>query len=160
LFYVALTRAKEQVYLSWAGQRYKWGKLEFCQPSPFIGEIDKAFLESQESTTSPFTRSEPARSGFNREFRPSGITDPSPKLKMSFDRKITQLREERSEPGGFEGDDPSGIVSGMNVEHQRFGKGKVLQIEGTSPDLKATVFFHNAGQRQLLLRFAKLKIIP
>lgn len=47
----------------------------------------------------------------------------------------------------------------MKVEHQRFGPGKVLHIEGTFPDLKATIFFHNAGQKQLLLRFAKLKII-
>ncbi len=159
LFYVALTRAKEQVYLSWAGQRYRWGKLEFCQPSPFIGEIDGACLESQDHGGSHLSRNAQPRPTQDRDYRPSGIPDPSPKLKMNFDRKITQLREEKSDQGSFEGDDPSGIVPGMNVEHQRFGMGKVLQIEGTPPDLKATVFFHNAGQKQLLLRFAKLKII-
>ena len=59
----------------------------------------------------------------------------------------------------FRGDDPGKILPGMKVEHQRFGIGKVLQIEGVSPDIKATIFFHNAGQKQLLLRFARLKIV-
>ena len=59
---------------------------------------------------------------------------------------------------GFESDDPDKIMQGMVVEHQRFGIGKVLKIEGISPHKKATVFFHNAGQKQLLLKFAKLKV--
>ena len=56
------------------------------------------------------------------------------------------------------GDNPEKIQAGMVVEHQRFGEGKVLKIEGTPPNAKATVFFHNAGQKQLLLKFARLKI--
>ena len=59
----------------------------------------------------------------------------------------------------FVSDDPEKIKSGMNVEHQRFGKGKVLKLEGTFPNIKATVFFPDSGQKQLLLKFAKLKII-
>ena len=58
----------------------------------------------------------------------------------------------------FEGDDPNKIMQGMTIEHQRFGEGKVLKIEGVPPNKKATVFFKNAGQKQLLLKFAKLKI--
>jgi DNA helicase-2/ATP-dependent DNA helicase PcrA len=61
--------------------------------------------------------------------------------------------------GSFDFDDPSKIQVGMEVEHTRFGKGKVLNLEGDSPDKKATVFFQSAGQKQLLLKFARLRII-
>ena len=57
------------------------------------------------------------------------------------------------------GDDKAYLAEGMTVEHERFGKGKVLKIEGQAPDLKATVFFPSAGQKQLLLRFAKLTVV-
>jgi len=78
---------------------------------------------------------------------------------MNFGRKISQITEENENAPSFEADDPASIVPGIMVEHQRFGRGKVLQVEGIPPDLKATVFFHNAGQKQLLLRFARLKIV-
>ena len=64
-----------------------------------------------------------------------------------------------SEVKNFIGDDTSSIQSGMEVEHERFGKGKVLLIEGKAPDLKATVFFPGVGNKQLLLKFAKLRIL-
>ena len=59
---------------------------------------------------------------------------------------------------GFESDDPGKIQTGMQVIHQRFGKGKVVSMEGEFPDNKATVFFNDHGQKQLLLKFARLKI--
>jgi DNA helicase-2/ATP-dependent DNA helicase PcrA len=83
----------------------------------------------------------------------------SPILRNNLTRKLTRIQEGTPASNAFEGDDPQKILPGMKVEHQRFGLGKVLQIEGIYPDLKATIFFHNAGQKQLLLRFAKLKII-
>ena len=64
-----------------------------------------------------------------------------------------------SEVQNFAGDDTSGIQTGMEVEHQRFGIGKVLFVEGKFPDMKATIFFQGIGQKQLLLKFARLKII-
>ena len=70
-----------------------------------------------------------------------------------------KLREAKKQSQNFDGDDPRDIQAGMIIEHQRFGQGKVLQVEGSFPNLKATVFFHNAGQKQLLLKFAKLRII-
>jgi DNA helicase-2/ATP-dependent DNA helicase PcrA len=69
------------------------------------------------------------------------------------------MNEVAQKASEFEGDEPGKILPGMKVEHQRFGLGKVLQVEGTVPDIKATIFFHNAGQKQLLLKFAKLKIV-
>ena len=76
-----------------------------------------------------------------------------------FNKKLVNLKEAGKTRENFEGDDPAKIYSGMQVEHQRFGVGKVLKVEGVPPNLKATVFFQNAGHKQLLLKFAKLKII-
>jgi len=69
------------------------------------------------------------------------------------------LREAKNETEAFEFSNPEEIQAGMIVEHQRFGRGKVLQMEGKMPDIQATVFFQNAGKKQLLLKFAKLRII-
>jgi DNA helicase-2/ATP-dependent DNA helicase PcrA len=75
-----------------------------------------------------------------------------------FRRKAEKQNTETAENESFLGDEPEKIMQGMMVEHQRFGIGKVIKIEGVSPNKKATVFFQNAGQKQLLLKFAKLKI--
>ncbi len=161
LFYVALTRARQQIYLTCADQRYRWGKLEYCQPSPFIQEIDPQYLERGSGGRNTFIQ-KPATSGYsNRMFpnveMPKNLTSPS--LKMNFQRKADQLKSEI--PGGefTINEDLSGFVPGAVVEHQRFGLGKILRVEGVAPDFKATVFFHNAGQKQLLLRFARLRIV-
>jgi DNA helicase-2/ATP-dependent DNA helicase PcrA len=74
-------------------------------------------------------------------------------------RKLTKLREAKKEVDAFDYSNPEDIQAGMLVEHQRFGRGKVLLIEGKLPDIQATVFFQNAGKKQLLLKFAKLRII-
>jgi DNA helicase-2/ATP-dependent DNA helicase PcrA len=160
LFYVAVTRAKTNVYLSFAQQRYKWGKLEFCTPSRFINEIDEAYLDlpAPQKAKSFADEFQPRQNslGFGRQAQPS-----PPKFTGDpgiIRSKLTRIREAGSIQS-FEGDDPMKIVPGSTVEHQRFGTGKVLLIEGLPPDLKATVFFENAGQKQLLLKYAKLKII-
>lgn len=160
LFYVAVTRAKQHVFLSFAQQRYKWGKLEFCTPSRFINEIDETYLDLPAPRKSKSFEEEfsPRRSaGFSSSSQPT-----VPKFTgdtASIRSKLTRMRE-ASLLQPFEGDDPMKIVPGATVEHQRFGIGKVLKIEGIPPDLKATVFFQTTGQKQLLLKFAKLKIIP
>ncbi|MFW6309791.1 MAG: hypothetical protein ACOC1D_01705, partial [Prolixibacteraceae bacterium] len=75
-----------------------------------------------------------------------------------FNKKLVNLKESENSSSTFAGDDPRKIQQGMVIEHQRFGEGKVIKIEGIPPNLKATVFFQNTGQKQLLLKFAKLKI--
>lgn len=162
LFYVALTRAEENACLSFARQRYRWGKLDFCNPSRFIAEVDEKYLDvpvendlnfddypSQEQTVSKQNFSRPAVA----TKRPMASDQPG------LNQKLVQLRQAKKQAQNYDGDDPRDIQSGMTIEHQRFGKGKVLQVEGTFPNLKATVFFQNAGQKQLLLKFAKLKIV-
>ena len=151
LFYVALTRAQDNVWLACAKQRYKWGKLEFCNPSRFISEIDPKCLElSQDSYFSDI-----------EDVLDDNVSKPviKPVDAPLLSEKLMKLREVKKQNLNIDGDDPRDIKVGMIVEHQRFGQGKVLQTEGSFPNLKATVFFQNVGQKQLLLKFAKLKIV-
>lgn len=164
LFYVAITRAEKQVYLSFAGQRYKWGKLEFCRPSSFISEIDHIYIENTVESGSGLKRQNHRNIWDNqlRSMEKTSTQQPqsvNPSLLSNFNQKLTRMNEVAKKANEFEGDEPGKILPGMKVEHQRFGLGKVLQVEGMAPDVKATIFFHNAGQKQLLLKFAKLKIV-
>jgi DNA helicase-2/ATP-dependent DNA helicase PcrA len=163
LFYVALTRAEQNAYLSYARQRYKWGKLDFCDKSRFIDEIDPQYLNmpvekdpvfygDQQDISFSAPKPRPQSTQLPG-FRPSSVNQPD------LQRKLTKLREAKNETEAFEFSNPEEIQAGMIVEHQRFGRGKVLQMEGKMPDIQATVFFQNAGKKQLLLKFAKLRII-
>ena len=155
LFYVALTRAQENVWLTCARQRYKWGKLEFCNPSRFISEIDPEYLElSQKNNYFPDIED---NMSLERKFNNLHVSKPVDSSILSG--KLMKLREAKKQTLNADGDDPRDIKAGMIVEHQRFGQGKVLQTEGSFPNLKAVVFFQNVGQKQLLLKFAKLKIV-
>ncbi len=158
LFYVALTRAKDNAWLSHASQRYRWGSLEFCSPSRFLLEMDEKFLSSAVELSSPQRNT--LTSGYKARTLAPNTSAPTFR-KPWRPENYTELRHSSrssEKNAGFESDDPDKIMQGAVVEHQRFGVGKVLKIEGISPNKKATVFFHNAGQKQLLLKFARLKI--
>lgn len=163
LFYVALTRAKENAWFSYANQRYRWGNLDFCTPSRFLEEMDEKYLDG--SNISRFKR--PARNTFlhDNENKSSAFqrhktvkTVKPAERQNIFNKKLVSLKETGNRQASFAADDPDKIQSGMIVEHLRFGEGKVLRIEGIAPNIKATIFFQNHGQKQLLLKFAKLKI--
>ena len=142
LFYVALTRAEKKATLSYATSRYKWGNLISCEPSRFLEEIDPEFLD--EETPAPKPVKSNKKSGFEMKFN-----KPNPQLK--------NLKKVSTNSGG--GSDNKNIVVGVNVGHAKFGKGKIVNIEGNYPNRKATVFFPNVGQKQLLLKFAKLELL-
>jgi DNA helicase-2/ATP-dependent DNA helicase PcrA len=163
LFYVALTRAKHQAFLSFAQQRFKWGKTEFCNPSRFIGEIDSQYLDMQSSRFFQHHLSNDNskmatgtdRGHFERTERTTFLP---PKQTSTLGSNYRRANDPISnEP--FDADDPNSLSIGMFVEHQRFGRGKIVDIEGAMPEKKAKVFFANAGEKQLLLKFAKLKIV-
>ena len=162
LFYVAITRAEENAYISYARQRYRWGKLDFCNPSRFLEDLDQQYLDMpKEKNTISFD--EPLFSDKPKSSK-TGFSKPQSRSvaaanQQALSQKLTKLREAKKDAKTVDGDDPRDIQPGMTVEHQRFGKGKVQQIEGVFPNLKATVFFQTAGQKQLLLKFAKLKIV-
>lgn len=140
LFYVALTRAKTRAFLSYSLSRYKWGSLNQCEPSRFIEELDATYIEFPSESKPPSSFS---REGFRKR------TTNSPPVR----RNLKPLKS--STPNEGRSVSAQGLSVGTEVEHERFGKGKVLQVEGD----KATVFFPNVGQKQLLLKFAKLTIL-
>ena len=160
LFYVALTRAEKRATLSYALTRYRWGQLIQNEPSRFIEEIDEQYLNLP---TVSARRPEPfdfntARTSFYKPM-PSGsgprtTTQPKPGIK-----KVSASAPGAAAESGVAPASSGGIAPGVEVKHARFGKGKVLKLEGEEPNVKATVFFPSAGQKQLLLKFAKLEVL-
>ena len=146
LFYVAITRAKEYLFISYAVTRFKWGLLNHCIPSRFVSEISEEFLEKDQTLSSPVKTKIPSY-----EKAPSISTVPFSKTGKMI--KVSSVANKENENRN------DNILSGMDVEHERFGKGKVISREGTAPNIKVTVFFKDHGQKQLLLKFARLKII-
>ncbi|HNW99384.1 MAG TPA: UvrD-helicase domain-containing protein [Bacteroidales bacterium] len=157
LFYVALTRAMKRATVSYSETRYKWGNLNFCEPSRFIEELNPNYIDfpkrktvqtdefifdtgSKQKIFSP----KPTQPGISvkKNFVPIEKAKPKTAINIEFTENITEK-----------------LQVGMQVEHAKFGNGKVISIEGNAVDKKAIVFFENIGQKQLLLKFAKLKIL-
>ncbi|MDX3913526.1 MULTISPECIES: ATP-dependent helicase [Olivibacter] len=161
LFYVAITRAEKKLTLSYATSRYRWGTLNNCEPSRFIDEIDPRYLAldfsaptaSKSSGDDVFGK---ARTAWSQPQSQDIFTKPKPKVVP----KTTSILPKAHQPSaGFAPSDTSNLQVGMEVEHERFGFGKVINLEGNKPDIKATIFFKELGQKQLLLKFAKLRIV-
>ncbi|MCD8292855.1 MAG: UvrD-helicase domain-containing protein [Prevotellaceae bacterium] len=209
LFYVAITRAKECLFFSYAKSRYRYGKMEFCAPSRFLKEIDVKYLhlpqlpgmagaaqaagEGRKSLEgSPLYRRYGQENKYGRLDKESGYG--------RFDKESRQGRygaeggygrkpsgEERRVPSS-EGSRPPAVQApagwkslsstkpaasaasgamagkpalhaGQHILHDRFGLGEVVRVEGTDENVKATIHFRNAGDKQLLLRFARFKIV-
>lgn len=167
LFYVAITRAEKQVQISYALNRYKWGVLSDCRPSRFINDIDSKYLEMPEEE--PDIEQDDDFNDFKPKYKPKyNYKTASSKQKVPQtvsvqpNKRLTKLKDARvksSSNNNFIADDPKTIQVGMSVEHQRFGVGKVISLEGDFPNIKAMVFFQTSGQKQLLLKFAKLRIV-
>jgi DNA helicase II / ATP-dependent DNA helicase PcrA len=155
LFYVAITRAKVAATLSYAETRYRWGNLTVSEPSRFIEEIDPAFIEMPRKVTN-----HPSDHNRFRHDTEQHAVQKKQAPNTTGLRKIKDSRFPEKEPAApFESSDTGLIQPGMKVLHQRFGSGKVLNVEGNGANKKATVFFPEVGQKQLILKFAKLQII-
>jgi ATP-dependent DNA helicase UvrD/PcrA len=169
LFYVALTRAEKQAYLTYALTRYRWGKLIDAEPSRFIEEIDEEYLEVltpiEERRINPMLdasifgdappnkiRFKPAKK-YNYK---KATTKSNPEtVKISTPKHFKPIPKTNGNTNLFD----SKLVVGNIVNHLRFGKGEVLKIEGKGADIKAEINFENGGLKKLLLRFAKLDVI-
>ena len=186
LFYVALTRAKRTCALSYALTRYKWGQLIQAEPSRFIEEINSDCLimpSAQQAKPTPFAGGasfEAQRknwqsmgsgnpgAAFDRMAAKKKATgappthpfkkEPAQPPVSSSGKRMSRVDSTAPAPAASSAGPVEGIAEGVNVWHEKFGKGKVLRVEGASPNEKATVFFPKAGQKQLLLKFAKLEI--
>jgi len=152
LFYVAVTRAEDSVSLSFANTRYKWGILGYCNPSRFISEISEEYLEFP-MAFAPNKSNNSSKNIFEEEGPVRAASNPSNQGYLK-ERRLLRLSKQ-ADNNTVESSDPSQIHVGTKVEHQRFGTGVVAELEGD----KATVDFSLHGKKQLLLKFAKLKIV-
>jgi DNA helicase-2/ATP-dependent DNA helicase PcrA len=157
LFYVAVTRARKRVTITYSQSRFKWGTPVDCSPSRFIKEIDdKYVLWPQQEETAP-AMPESYRFGDSDD---DFVTIGNRKFVKQGKAGSVSSEQRDDEGPDFIPDNPDSIRAGMKVEHKRFGTGEVIQVDGTAPNRKATVLFQNSGQKkQLLLKFARLKII-
>lgn len=172
LFYVALTRACESCTLSYATTRFKWGQLHQGDPSRFLDEIDDKFIIQPAGVVQSSISKDNLGSGVG--FKSGGwskkVNKPSiggRKLKKIDLSSKSTPNEKMAKSYGVSSESkypetqsgkPS-ISEGMTVNHAKFGKGKVVKIEGEEPNVKATIFFPAAGSKQLLLKFAKLEVL-
>ncbi|MDB4401982.1 UvrD-helicase domain-containing protein [Algibacter sp.] len=170
LFYVALTRAEKQAYLTYALSRYRWGKLIDSEPSRFIEEIDEQYLDIvtpiEERRFNPMLSAEifgdvepnkirykPAKQPV---FKKGNNTKKEPeKFKVTTPKNLKPVAKTNGNTNLFD----SKLVVGNIVKHIRFGTGEVMKIEGAGADIKAEINFQHGGAKKLLLRFAKLEII-
>lgn len=178
LFYVAITRAEERCYLSYAKSRFKYGKTEFCTPSRFLKDIDLRYLslpqgeqmaQRVDEGASRFRQqmassSNAPRGGFvtrsqsliNRyaDERPKAQIIPPVQQTRTL-KKVSSIASSRPAASPSAG----ALQVGSVIEHERFGMGEVTNLVGTGDNCKATVKFRNAGEKQLLLKFARFKVI-
>lgn len=178
LFYVAITRAEEHCFLSFAKTRFRYGKLEFGSPSRFLRDIDTRFLQLPQEAA--LGRSVDEGAGrFRREMEEGYSRRPSaerfsarpsadrpqrerPKEQIiapTVPRNLKRVSGTTVSPSAAPGAGITGVQPGQTIEHERFGIGQVIRVEGSGDNAKATIHFRNAGDKQLLLRFARFKVI-
>ena len=151
LFYVAITRAEKHLFISFANTRYKFGSLQFSEPSRFLKELPSEGITlmgapERKQSSSLFNTDSSSESGLQKR-------NLQPRRAKLIRRPNAQMDNEN-----FTADDLSNLHAGNEVMHQRFGKGKVLAIaEGTNSI--ATIAFENEGEKKIMLKFAKLKIL-
>ena len=176
LFYVAITRAEEHCFLSYAKTRFRYGKMEFGSPSRFLKDIDVRFLRLPQDA-GMFRRVEEEAAAFRREnargFAPDREDAPyggkervsvrpkqqiiAPTVPRNLKRVAPSANTASTSPSA--GGSANRVQQGQLIEHERFGLGEVLKVEGEGDNAKATIRFKNAGDKQLLLRFARFKVL-
>lgn len=209
LLYVAITRAEKHCILTNAKNRWRYGKMEFDNPSRFIDEIDSKLIDSQEEAGGSLFGSMSDQPEWARAQRPRRpwedaeqpryssryqnskpvasqfVADPKPSLSEGNFKSVRALNAAKrfmethsSHPASrgigssaasvssssaaaasSAGSSSCGLQEGMKIEHQRFGRGTVLKIEGTGENTKATVEFVHSGTKQLLLKYAKFTVV-
>ena len=167
LFYVALTRAEKKAFLTYTQSRYRWGKLVDAEPSRFIEEIDDKYLEfmipQDDYKYKPLIDTdifgEVDKNKFRQTKPVNGTPPPSHKPTEEQLQKLRKLRPASAPDNSSSAGEVIRLEAGDEVEHMRFGKGKVLSIEGVGQDKKAEINFETGGIKKLLLKFAKLKIL-
>jgi len=177
LFYVAITRAEKFLTITYASTRYRYGNITHAEPSRFLEEIDPRLVEfPPEPTKSSFLSFEDERLGFGgftqrnqpttsfkQKVQPTATgfkaKEPARGPELAPKGNFVKVNSATVSTSGFIPDDVANLKEGMNVEHEKFGKGSVLNVDGRTGEKKATIFFDTVGQKQLLLKFARLKVL-
>src|SRR5690606_21889402 len=164
LFYVALTRAERFAQLTYSVSRFRWGKIVDSEPSRFLEEIDDKYLDWKNLNAGlPINKSGLDSNLFDddysqiRKFEPKKKIQPEPKSSFKPKAKMKPIAEAkiRNQSNG----ENVNLAAGKIVIHDRFGRGKVIQLEGEPGNVKAVILFDTAGEKKLLLNFAKLKVV-
>lgn len=169
LFYVGVTRAEEQLFLSYARSRYRYGEHQDNTKSRFLDEVDTSVVRTEgggeiEQNESRFSLEEGRSTSSTGSFDPDAREGSTSSSEGSGDRRTRRVRSN----GGSENDgrrvvydegEAGEVRPGMQVEHEKFGAGKVVSVDGRGNRKKATVFFKGVGQKTLMLKFAPLKVV-
>ncbi len=177
LFYVAVTRAKKRCILTWCKNRFRYGKTEICDPSPFLDEIDASCLDKSSKTegagknvfmnstgsygTGSFSIFGTRSSKSNNWHRATGSSSSGGTVPPRSTTGLQRLRKSDDTARNVDSiSTPNGIVSvGQRIEHGRFGEGRVKTIEEEGSNSKITVVFDNVGEKKLLIKYAAFRII-
>ncbi len=182
LFYVAITRAERHCILTYAKSRYRYGRMEFQTPSRFLNDINPNLIKT-DGTSGFSANSRPMNSGFRKsgflqnrnpvasQFKAdpkmrevphneeSAVNETfSPRFKRLYNLSAGNSRSNKT-ISHSENSAMAGLKEDCVIEHERFGMGKVIRLEGAGENLKATVQFENAGTKQLLVKFARFKVV-
>ncbi|MBR1412847.1 MAG: ATP-binding domain-containing protein, partial [Prevotella sp.] len=160
LLYVAITRAEKHCILTCAQNRFRYGKMEMDSPSRFIKDIEPSLLNVEGGASSSSISSHSSTSSHTSASYRRPVQNPRPvatQFVADAKPRLVPVRREAPRPQSAIGN--IGLAEGNVIEHQRFGVGRVVKVEGTGENTKATVEFKNAGTKQLLLKFAKYTII-
>ncbi|HEV8084320.1 MAG TPA: UvrD-helicase domain-containing protein [Chitinophagaceae bacterium] len=169
LFYVAITRAKQMLWLTYANTRYRFGNLTQNEPSRFIDELPEERLEkayaagnmrnNQTNLWNPFDRRQ--GNGYNngkKDLSGQGTSTVTSKPSYIVSNPIIKVKEHIPSPG-FAPSDTSNLTEGQKIEHQKFGFGEVVKMEGAAHNPVATVKFEYNGEKKIMLNYAKLRIV-
>lgn len=170
LLYVAITRAEKRCVLTCAQNRFRYGRMEFDTPSRFIRELDSSKIKlvgGSSSLTGAFSYMKDSgrrasASGLARRVQSAGMGSHAASADVGSRKPmvaVTQSHPVREKAGGKDYNEEFGIGVGSIIEHQRFGIGEVKRLENSGENSKATVVFRHAGEKQLLLKFARFKVL-
>lgn len=160
LFYVAITRAEKHCFITYAESRYRYGKMEFDSESRFLKDIDPNLVRNVDVESIPKSQKDTRpvfrQSIFATEHKTATLPSENFKPISNTKQTIPQLNKSSNLTSKVES---QLVVEGNVIEHERFGIGSVIRVEGTGENMKATVQFRNTGVKQLLLKFARFKVI-
>jgi len=165
LFYVAITRAKTKLFITYANARYRFGQLQQNEPSRFLEEIDEEHLDksytasgSRNSSQNQWGQS-PAYEKMKRGFGQSNTSNQSTS-KPTYNIPAKRVETKEHVPSeNFKGNDTKDLKAGQKIEHQKFGYGQITKLEGAAHNPIATILFDSNGEKKIMLNYAKLRIV-